>query len=88
MASITNVSLSGAFLETKLQLPVNTKITLEPLTSAGAALEGLKLAARVARIDPHGLGIEWQVLATPQTLALLGAVIQPAPIPWPVQAGE
>ena len=72
MANLANVSTSGAFLETKLQLPVNANITLEAISSAGAELANLKLAARVARVDPRGLGIEWRVMATPQTLALLG----------------
>ena len=72
MANLANVSSSGAFLETKLQLPVNANITLEPISSAGAELAGLKLAARVARVDQRGVGIEWRVIATPQTLALLG----------------
>ena len=72
MANIANASTSGAFLETRLQLPVNSTITLEPISTAGAALEGVKLAARVARVDRRGLGIEWRVMATQQILALLG----------------
>jgi hypothetical protein len=77
MAHIANVSISGAFLETSLQLPVNANILLEPLSSAGGALAKLKIAARVARVDKRGLGIEWRVLATPETLALLGAALPP-----------
>jgi hypothetical protein len=75
MGSIANVSISGAFLETALQLPVNANITLEPVSTAGASLEGLRLVARVARVDRRGLGIEWRTLATPETLAHLGVVI-------------
>jgi hypothetical protein len=77
MAHIANVSISGAFLETSLQLPVNSNILLEPLSSAGGALEKVTLTARVARVDKRGLGIEWRVLATPETLALLGAAALP-----------
>jgi hypothetical protein len=73
MGSIANVSTSGAFLETKIQLPVNARITLEATASAGGDLAGLKLDARVARVDSRGLGIEWRVMATPQILALLTA---------------
>ena len=73
MGSLANVSISGAFLETALQLPVHASIMLEPVSSAGVALEGVKLAARVARVDRRGLGIEWRVTATPQLLALLAA---------------
>ena len=73
MGSLVNVSVSGAYLETRIQLPVNASITLEPVASAGVALEGLKLNARVARIDNRGLGIEWRALITRSTLALLTA---------------
>jgi len=73
MGSLANVSTSGAFLETQLRLPVDANITLEAVSSAGEALEGLTIAARVARVDSLGLGIEWKVMATPQVLALLAA---------------
>jgi hypothetical protein len=73
MASIANASISGAFLETALQLPVDANITLEAVSSAGAALEGLRLAARVARVESRGLGVEWHVMATPEILALITA---------------
>jgi hypothetical protein len=75
MANLANVSVSGAFLETTLQLPINANITLEPISTAGVGLEGVKLAARVARVDSRGLGIEWRVLASPEKLALLGAAV-------------
>jgi hypothetical protein len=73
MGSIANASNSGAFLETALQLPVNARITLEAISSAGVAHESLRIAARVARVDRRGLGVEWSVLATPEILALLTA---------------
>jgi hypothetical protein len=89
MGNITNVSISGAFLETELKLPVNASITLEPISSAGPALAGLKLAARVARVDRSGLGLEWRVMATPETLALLGVIVPPpALFPWPTAHRE
>jgi len=72
MGNIANASTSGAYLETAVKLPVNASITLEPLSTAGVALDGVKIAARVARVDQRGLGIEWRVMATPQSLALLG----------------
>ena len=73
MANIANASISGAFLETSLKLPVNANIVLEPVSTAGAALAGVKLVARVARVDPRGLGIEWRVMASAEVLALIGA---------------
>lgn len=78
LGSIANASISGAFLETALQLPVNATITLEAVSSAGAAFEGFRIAARVARVERLGLGVEWLVLATPQILALLTAPPPPA----------
>ncbi len=81
-AKLANVSISGAFLETALQLPVNANITLEPVSTAGVALEGVKIAARVARVDRSGLGIEWRVMATPETLALLGVEVPPPASNW------
>jgi hypothetical protein len=71
MGSLVNVSLSGAYLETRIQLPVNASITLQPAAMAGVALEGLKLNARVARFDDRGLGIEWRALISPAILTLL-----------------
>jgi len=77
MGHLANVSISGAFLETKLKLPVNANITLEPISTAGAELEDVKIAGRVARVDQRGLGIEWRVMATPESLALLGVAVPP-----------
>jgi hypothetical protein len=85
MGNVTNVSFSGAFLETTLQLPVGAGITLEPTSLAGAALEGLKITARVVRVDQRGVGLEWRVELTPDILALLGVVVPPSPFPWPIQ---
>ena len=45
MGHLANVSISGAFLETKLKLPVNANITLEPISTAGVELEDVKIAA-------------------------------------------
>ena len=73
MGSIANASISGAFLETALQLPVNANITLEAISSAGVAHEGLRLSARVVRVEGRGLGIEWHVMVSPEILALLTA---------------
>jgi hypothetical protein len=73
MGNVVNASVSGAFLETKIQLPLQASIKLEPAGSAGVALEGLKLDARVARIDSRGLGIEWRVMISTKILALLTA---------------
>jgi hypothetical protein len=86
MGSLVNVSVSGAYLETRIQLPLNASVTLHPAASAGAALEGLTLNARVARVDNRGLGIEWRALITPGTLALLTA--PPARPPEPLDDDE
>jgi hypothetical protein len=71
MARITSASISGAFLETAVRLPVDAKIALEAVSSAGDAAQDMKISARVARVDPRGLGVEWHALISAETLALL-----------------
>jgi hypothetical protein len=78
---LVNVSSSGAFLETALKLPLNASVVLEAISSAGLALERVKLAARVARVDSRGLGIEWRAMLTQQMLSLLAATSPQAASP-------
>jgi hypothetical protein len=71
MARLANVSISGAFLETALQLPINSNVTLHPVSTAGVAVANLSLAARVARVEKSGVGIEWRELASEEVVVLL-----------------
>ena len=65
---LRDVSTSGAYLETKLRLPLLAQVAveLEPLA------DGVQhLTACVVRSDDKGLGIEWAELAPASIVALL-----------------
>jgi hypothetical protein len=55
---ITNVSVTGAFMETGLDLLLATVIHLESIEPAGNAARK-RLSARVVRCTEHGVGLEW-----------------------------
>jgi hypothetical protein len=55
---LRNVSMSGAFLETRLQLPLSSQIAIAVLRDDGARL-GDEFIATVVRQDRQGVGIEW-----------------------------
>jgi len=56
MGNLANVSLSGAFLETALELPLFA--TLEISSDAGCDRR-VQLLASVVRRDRNGVGVEW-----------------------------
>lgn len=51
---VRNASVSGAFLETDLRVPVLSRVYVRPAQRPGQRLE-----ACVVRADKHGLGVEW-----------------------------
>jgi hypothetical protein len=53
---LTNVSLTGAYVETSLPLPPLTYVEVEPLGHDGA---GERLGAYVVRGTSAGAGLEW-----------------------------
>ena len=55
---LRNVSMSGAFLETPLRLPLFSQVAIAVLRDDGARL-GTEFTATVVRHDPQGVGIEW-----------------------------
>jgi hypothetical protein len=59
---LKDVSLSGAFVHTRLQVPPWTQIELE--------LSGRRIAAYVVRVAADGLGIEWSEFA-PRAIRVL-----------------
>lgn len=55
---ITNVSVTGAFMETNVDLPCATILHLESIeTPVDAARK--RLSASVVRSTPQGVGLEW-----------------------------
>jgi hypothetical protein len=55
---VRDISSSGAFIETALDLPVYARIELLVLGNRSAA-HAVELTATVARVDRDGIGIEW-----------------------------
>ena len=56
--SVRDVSTSGAFIETTLDLPMHTRVTLIVQGNESATHE-VEIAASVARVDRDGVGVEW-----------------------------
>jgi hypothetical protein len=55
---VRNVSISGAFLETTLRLPLFSQVDIAVLRGDGST-HGVEFAASVVRAEPGGIGIEW-----------------------------
>lgn len=55
---ITNVSVTGAFMETDVALPLATVVHLESIEPVGNGSRK-RLAANVVRCTTHGVGLEW-----------------------------
>lgn len=64
---LRNASISGAFIETPLELPIFSPVTVT--FSKAAAHVGAEGA--VVRTDTGGLAIEWRDMACPEIVALL-----------------
>jgi hypothetical protein len=59
---VTNISLTGAFMETKCKLPLRCVIYIEGLDSGkerGKPGAAKRLAAKVVRRCSAGVGLEW-----------------------------
>ena len=69
---LRNVSVSGGFIDTPVQLPVFTNLVVS-LQPTGVALGAPSdLAASVVRNEPTGFAVEWRDMACDTLVALLG----------------
>jgi hypothetical protein len=55
---VRDISSSGAFIKTALELPVNARVMLMVLGN-DSATHVVKIAASVARSGHDGMGVEW-----------------------------
>src|SRR6186713_2936248 len=55
---LSNISMSGAFLETALHLPLFSPVAVAVLHDDGAQ-HVVEFTATVVRTEPGGVGIEW-----------------------------
>jgi hypothetical protein len=60
---VTNVSISGAFISGKFDLPPLARAFVVFDFAAGGVREALPIACFVARVRPEGIGVEWRELA-------------------------
>src|ERR1700755_476298 len=63
MGRVTNVSVTGAFLETALRLPLETVVHVESLDPVNNALRR-RMVGNVVRHADNGVGIEWSQAAS------------------------
>ena len=78
IARVANVSLTGAYLETSVQLRLRSVVYLQPCPEDHAHLDGNRVAANVVRQDELGVGLEWCEALTKRAHidALLGMIGQ------------
>ena len=74
-ARLRNVSISGAFLETALPLPLFAPIAIAVLHNDGTT-HALEFAACVVRVESGGFGIEWSEPVTGSICRLLGCTME------------
>jgi hypothetical protein len=72
---LRNVSMSGAFLETALPLPLFAQIAIAVLHDDGAR-HRVEFTATVVRSDPGGFGIEWNETTDGPICRLLGCAAE------------
>ena len=70
-ARLRNVSLSGAFLETSVILPLFSQVAVALLDLSGAPYTG-QFTATVVRRERDGVGIEWTEAASMPVCRMLG----------------
>jgi len=72
---VRNLSVSGALIETSLELPVFTNLVVTLPASREIAGQSSGLAASVVRTAPGGFAIEWRDMACPTVVALLERMV-------------
>lgn len=75
-ASVRNASISGAFVDTSLNLPLLGRLLLRPINETGEWLD-----ACVVRVEPDGVALEWLDPALHAVSALLALRPDAAPRP-------
>ena len=68
---LRNASISGAFIETALELPVFTNLVVVLPTSSESSPRSIELAACVVRREVAALAVEWRDMACQPIVELL-----------------
>ena len=68
---IRNASISGALIETALDLPLHTNLLVTLTIPDGNARAVRELSACVVRVEAHGVGVEWRDMGSVDITDLL-----------------
>jgi uncharacterized membrane protein len=68
---LTNLSLSGAFISTQVNIRVMSRLQVYIEIPGDASPDAVSIAAHVIRKTDHGVGIEWYDFAPAAVAALL-----------------
>ncbi len=68
---LRDVSISGAFVETALRLPLLTRVAIDAGSQGRASMGSRKLSGWVVRRNAIGIGVEWCEFAPQAVLTLL-----------------
>ena len=68
---IRNASISGALIETALDLPLHTNLLVTLTIPDGNARAVRELSACVVRVEVHGVGVEWRDMGSVDITDLL-----------------
>jgi len=69
--TLRNASISGALIETALDLPLHTNLTVTLSIPGERTPTARSLAACVVRVDSDGVGVEWRDIASSDVMYLL-----------------
>ena len=69
---LRDVSMSGAFIETAVDLPLYARVAITVLHADRESLREVELLANVARVGDDGVGVEWCETAPREICPLLG----------------
>ena len=72
---LRNLSVSGALIETSLELPVFTNLVITLPAACEIAGQSAGLPASVVRTAPGGFAVEWRDMACPPVVALLERLV-------------
>jgi hypothetical protein len=78
---ITNISISGAWISGKFDLPPLARAFVVFNFALGGQQEFLPIACYVARVRPEGIGVEWRELAPQIVNDLMLFAAEPHPQP-------
>jgi hypothetical protein len=71
---VRDISISGAFIETAVELPLYVKLDLVILGNESAA-NSVELAATVVRVERDGIGVEWLRTPSRSICSVIGCTV-------------